>query len=84
MSWGLHYREWMIGDGEPHRSVGEVFNWFAIEFWSERPLTRISAGTRSAIPCGDYKYRVAAEGFFNNDDDSKSAATIKQIAKSYG
>jgi len=27
--WNLSYEDWIIGDGEPHRAVGEVFKWFA-------------------------------------------------------
>lgn len=54
----------MIGDGEPHRSVGEVFDWFAIEFWSENPLTLVPRVTGSAKPCGEYHYGVTAEVIF--------------------
>lgn len=63
-NWSLHYWGWMIGDGEPHRHVGEVFEWFAIDFWAEEPLTITPLRTRSATPCGDYQYTVTGEVIF--------------------
>ena len=30
--WNLHYSRWVIDDGEPERHVGEIFEWFAVEF----------------------------------------------------
>jgi len=54
----------MIGDGEPHLKIGDIFNWFAVEFWSEEPLTKTSRGSRSAKGCGDFQYRVTAEVVF--------------------
>jgi hypothetical protein len=63
-NWSLHYPEWMIGDGESHRNTGEIFDWFAVEFWSEEPLTITPRGSRSAIPCGDFQYRITAEVVF--------------------
>jgi hypothetical protein len=62
--WNLHYWQWMIGDGEPDRSVGDVFKWFAVEFWSENVLTKTSERTRLATPTHDYRYRVVAEVLF--------------------
>jgi hypothetical protein len=62
--WNLHYPQWMIGDGQPDRSVGDVFKWFAVEFWSENALTKTSERTRFAIPAQDYRYRVVAEVVF--------------------
>ncbi len=59
--WNLHYASWIIGDGEPDRSIGEVFDWFALEFWTESRLTMSSERSASAIPVDDYKYRVVAE-----------------------
>lgn len=54
----------MIGDGEPHPGIGEVFDWFAIEFWSDEPLTITPRRTRSAVPTGDFQYPVTAEVVF--------------------
>ncbi len=54
----------MIGDGEPHRAHGEVFNWFAVEFWSEERLAKTPRSTRSAVLGQDYRYCVTAEVIF--------------------
>jgi hypothetical protein len=59
--WNLRYDAWIIGDGEPDRSVGEVFEWFAVEFYNEQGLVRIEAESKSAIPVADFEYRVVAE-----------------------
>ena len=59
--WNLHYPQWMIGDGTPDLSVEEVFEWFAVEFWSVDPLVKTSSGQRSADPVQDYRYEVRAE-----------------------
>lgn len=59
--WNLHYASWIIGDGEPDRSIGEVFDWFALAFWSEARLVMSSEQSASAVPVDDYKYRVVAE-----------------------
>ena len=59
--WSLHYPRWIIGDGEPDRVVGEVFDWFALEFWAERQLERASQRIASATAGSDHQYRVVAE-----------------------
>src|SRR5215472_14934468 len=59
--WNLHYEEWIIGDGEPDRHVGEVFDWFALAFWSEGKLEKAREGEKSAVPISDFRYRVVAE-----------------------
>jgi hypothetical protein len=59
--WSLHYPRWMIGDCEPDRAVGEVFDWFALEFWAERQLERTTQRIASATAGSDYEYRVVAE-----------------------
>lgn len=45
----------------PHRSVGEVFDWFAVAFWTEECLVRTEQKSRSAVRVSDYKYRIVAE-----------------------
>jgi hypothetical protein len=60
--WNLRYAGWIIGDGEPHRSVGEVFDWFALEFWTKDRLGMSSEQWASAIPVNDYNYGVVAKG----------------------
>jgi hypothetical protein len=64
MEWSLHYFSWLIGDGEPNRKVGEVFDWFALEFWSEQPLKATAPGAPSALASGDFQYRITAEVVF--------------------
>ena len=59
--WNLHYASWIIGDGEPDRSIGEVFDWFALGLWTKDRLAMSSERSVSAIPVDDYKYRVVAE-----------------------
>jgi hypothetical protein len=58
--WSLHYFSWLISDGEP-RKVGELFDWFALEFWSEQPLKITAPRLTSARPSGDFQYRISAE-----------------------
>jgi hypothetical protein len=59
--WNLYYPSWMIADGQPDRTVGEIFEWFAIEFWTEKSLERTDERRKSAIPVADYNYQVVAE-----------------------
>lgn len=51
----------MIADGKPDRSVGEVFEWFSIEFWTLRSLKRTDERRKSASSVDDYRYQVVAE-----------------------
>ena len=63
--WNLSYvGPGIIGDGEPHRDVGEVFEWFAVAFWTWGPLRRCGATSPSAVAIPDFRYRVLAEGVF--------------------
>ena len=56
LEWNLHYFRWVIGDGEPELHVDDVFDWFAISFWSDAALKRvvldliIQSSSRS-LPC---------------------------------
>ena len=59
--WILHYPSWMIGDGEPDWAVGDEFDWFVVEFWSEAPLVIGTEKAKSASQANDYSYRVSAE-----------------------
>ena len=59
--WNLHYDDWIIGDGQPHREVGQRFDWFAVEFWTQEALARVNEKSKRAVPVQDYKYRVVAE-----------------------
>ena len=59
--WNLHYFRWMIGDGEPERHVDDVFDWFAISFWSDAGLIWSADKSKTAVSVGDNAYRVNAE-----------------------
>jgi len=56
MEWNLHYPSWMIADGEPDHDVGESFEWFAVEFWTDDPLVKTAAREKTAVPIADYRY----------------------------
>lgn len=59
--WNLRYDAWIIGDGEPNRSVADIFDWFAVEFWSREGLARLNGDAKSAIAVPDFEYGVSAE-----------------------
>lgn len=59
--WNLHYEDWIIGDGEPDRQVGDVFDWFALAIWGDEKLRKIGEAQKSAVPISDFRYRVVAE-----------------------
>jgi hypothetical protein len=59
--WNLSYEDWIIGDGQPHRDVGEVFKWFSVAFWIWEPLEKSDERSRSAVVIPDFKYRVVAD-----------------------
>jgi hypothetical protein len=59
--WNLYYPIWMIADGEPDREVGEIFEWFSVEFWTLKCLERTDERNKSAIPVADFNYQVVAE-----------------------
>ena len=80
--WNLRYDAWIIGDGEPDRSVGEVFDWFAVEFYSEQGLAKTDAQSKSAIPVGDFEYRVVAEVVYVSDKACIIDFGLRAIARS--
>ena len=59
--WSLHYPRWIIGDGQPDRHVGDIFDWFAVDFWGESQLVTASKKIASAIAADDYQYHIVAE-----------------------
>jgi hypothetical protein len=59
--WNLHYARWVIEDGQPKRSVGDVFDWSDVEFNTEGALAAAREQAKMALPVGDYVYRVVAE-----------------------
>ena len=66
--WNLHYEDWIIGDGEPDRRIGDVFDWFALGCWSEERLEKVNERGRSAVPVSDFRYRVVAEVVYISQD----------------
>jgi hypothetical protein len=65
--WNLHYDDWIIGDGEPDRHVGEIFDWFAVAFWTKARLTKVPEGSRSVALAADHGYRIVAEVTYLSD-----------------
>lgn len=61
IEWNLYYEEWIIADGQPHLHTGEVFEWFALEFWPAKGLAQAEDRAKSAVCVTDYHYRVVAE-----------------------
>jgi hypothetical protein len=59
--WNLRYDERIIGDGEPDRSVGDIFDWFAVEFWSREGLAKVNEDAKSATAIPNFEYKVSAE-----------------------
>jgi len=57
----------MIADGEPDREVGETFEWFAVEFWTQQPLTKTRVRSKTAVLVADFKYRITGEITFLSD-----------------
>jgi hypothetical protein len=66
----------VIGDGEPELHVGEEFDWFATEFWSDVLLTQTVERTKSALLIANNYYRVNAEVIYVSQDPEQGAACI--------
>lgn len=78
--WNLRYDAWVIGDGEPDRSVGEVFDWYAVEFRSAEGLAKVEAEPKSAIPVADCEHRVIAEIIYLSDESCIIDFGLRAIA----
>jgi hypothetical protein len=76
LEWNLHYFRRVIGDGEPERHVGDVFDWFAITFWSDAKLIQAVEKTKSAVPIADNYYRVNAEVIYISHDPKQAACIV--------
>jgi hypothetical protein len=59
--WNLYYARWLLSDGEEDRRVGEIFDWFALDFWTPKGLVKSEQRLKTALPAPDYYYRVSAE-----------------------
>jgi hypothetical protein len=66
--WNLYYAAWIIGDGEPHRNVGDVFDWFTVEFWSAEGLVDTTEKSKSAVALPDFGYQVCAEVIYLSEE----------------
>ena len=76
LEWNLHYFRWVIDDGESEVHIGDVFDWFAVSFWSDVPLIRTTENTRTAVPLADGHYRVNAEVTYISKDPKQAACII--------
>jgi hypothetical protein len=76
LGWNLHYFRWVIGDGEPELHVDDVFDWFAISFWSDAALIRAVERTKAAVPIADGYYRVNAEVIYVSHDPKQAACIL--------
>lgn len=80
--WNLSYEDWIIGDGQPHRDVGEAFKWGAVAFWTWKPLAKTDERSRSAVVIPDFKYRVVAEVTFLSEKACIIDFGLRAIASS--
>jgi hypothetical protein len=80
--WNLRYDDWMIGDGEPDRRVGEVFDWFAVEFASAKGLASVPEKSKSAVAMQDFEYRVVAELIYMSETACVIDFGLKAIGRS--
>ena len=76
--WSLYYLRVVIGDGEPERRVGDVFDWFAVSFWPEADaaFVRSQISTKTAVPIGSGIYRVNAEVAYISTDPTQAACIL--------
>ncbi len=61
--WSLNYPRYMIEDGCPDVSVGQILTWL-VEFWPESTLALTQEKSISAIEVGDHRYLIAGEVVF--------------------
>ena len=74
--WNLHYFRRVIGDGEPERHVGDVFDWFSVGFWSDAALIRAAVTTKTAVPIADSFYRVSAKVVYVSRDPGQAGCIL--------
>jgi hypothetical protein len=81
--WNLHYEGgWTFADGEPHLSVGEIFDWDWVGFGSQHGLVRVEEKSKSAIPIADFLYRVLAELIYTSEKACINDFGLRAIGKS--
>jgi hypothetical protein len=83
IEWNLHYLRVVIGDGEPELHVDDVFDWFAITFWSDAELIQAVEKTKSAVPIADNYYRVNAEVIYISHDPNRRLAFLTSVLRPY-
>ena len=74
--WNLHIFRWVIDDGEPELHVDDVFDWFAISFWSDAALLTSAERTKSAESIADHAYLVSAEVIYVSHDVKQAACIL--------
>ena len=60
-AWDLHYDRFLIEDCAPERHVGDVFDYFALEFLTSIRLKKYRQKKKTAIATTDHCYQVSAE-----------------------
>jgi hypothetical protein len=76
LEWNLHYFRYVIDDGEPELHVGDEFDWFATNFWSDAALILARERTKSALPIANNYYRVNAEVIYVSQDPEQAACIL--------
>jgi hypothetical protein len=61
LEWNLYYARWLLSDGEEDRRVGEIFDWFVLDFWTPKGLVKAEQKVKTALAAPDFYYRVSAE-----------------------
>jgi hypothetical protein len=74
--WNLHLLRVVIDDGKPELHVEDVFEWFAIIFWSDAALIRSIETTKAALPIANNYYRVNAEVIYVSQDPKQAACIL--------
>ena len=59
--WDLYYARWLLSDGEEDRRVGEIFDWWLLDFWTPTGLIKSQEKQKWAAVQADFHYRVNAE-----------------------
>jgi hypothetical protein len=59
--WSLGYPRYMIEDGCPEIERGQIFQWPALEFYTEETLAICETRSRTAFEVDDYRYSISAE-----------------------
>lgn len=81
--WNLRYEGgWAVADGEPHLSVGDVFGWEWVGFFSQNGLATGEEKSKLVIPIPDFEYQVVAEVIYVSDKACVIDFGLRAIGKS--